>query len=101
MAPAGEKYALRVPDSIAAVLRKLHPTVKSHIRSGLKTILENPNVGKALRDELRGLRSFRVKRYRIVYRIEAEKRHIEIIAVGPRRIIYEETFRLLSREKNK
>ena len=101
MAPTEGKRVLRVPDPVAAVLRKLHPTIKSHIRSGLRTILENPNAGKALRDELQGLRSYRVKRYRIVYRIEPEKRRIEIVAVGPRRAIYEETFRLLNREKSK
>jgi len=99
MASTKGAYALRVPDSVAAVLQKLHPTIKSHLRSGLRTIIENPNAGKALRDELKGLRSYRVKRYRIVYRIEPENRHIEIVAIGPRPVIYEETFRLLSREK--
>jgi mRNA interferase RelE/StbE len=100
MTPAEVKFALRVPDDVAAVLKKLHPAIKSQVRAGLASILANPNRGKALKDELHGLRSYRVKRFRIIYRIEAEKRHIEIIAVGPRRIIYEETFRILSRNRH-
>jgi len=99
MAPSGRQFLLRVPDEVASVLRKLHPTIKSHIRSGLKRILEHPPVGKALKDELQGLRSYRVKRYRIVYRIRPKKRHIEIVAIGPRKVVYEETFRILKKSR--
>ena len=100
MTPAKGKFVLRVPDDVASVLKKLHPAIKSHIRSGLWTILDDPYSGKALKDELQGLRSYRVKRYRIIYRVRPGKQHIEIITIGPRRIIYEETFRALSRNQN-
>ena len=102
MAPAEEKFILRVPDDVAAVLKKLHPVIKSHIRSGLRTILHGPYSGKALKDELKGLRSYRVKRYRyrIIYRVRLRKQHIDIITIGPRRIIYEETFRNLAENQN-
>ncbi len=46
-------------------------------------ILANPLSGKALKDELDGLRSFRVSRIRIVYRI-ATGRVVELVAIGPR-----------------
>jgi len=95
MAPVEEKYLLRVPDDVASVLRKLHPSIKTRIRAGLKAILADPYCGKSLKDDLTGLRSRRVKRYRIIYRVRPAKRPIEIVAVGPRRAIYEETFRLL------
>ncbi len=39
-------YALRVPDDVALLLRKLHPAIKSHIRSGLKAILDDPSIGR-------------------------------------------------------
>ncbi len=93
------KFVPRVPDDIASVLKKLHPMIKLHIRSGLKNIIGNPYGGKALKDELKGLRSYRVKRYRIIYRIRPKRRQIEIVAIGPRRIIYEETFRILSKNQ--
>jgi len=47
-------------------------------------------------DELRGLNSFKVGRFRIIYKV-APKRIIEIVAIGPRRTIYEETYRLLKK----
>ena len=100
MTLAKRKFVLRVPDDVASVLKKLHPAIKSHIRSGLRTILNDPYSGKALKDELQGLRSYRIKRYRIIYRVRPPKQHIEIITIGPRRIIYEETFRTLSRNQN-
>jgi len=96
--PPGEKPVLRVTDDVASVLQKLHPVIKSHVRSGLRAIIEDPYSGKALKDELQGLRSYRVKRLRIIYRIDTLKPSIDIIAIGPRRIIYEETFRILSKK---
>ena len=48
--------------------------------------------------KLEGLRSFRVGRLRIVFRIAAEARTVDIVAIGPRRSIYEETYRLVGRD---
>ncbi len=92
------EYRLRVPDETASFLRKLHPEIKRHIRKALEMIVHDPFCGKALKDELEGMRSLRVKRYRLVYRVVAGVKEIEIIAFGPRKNIYEETFRIISRE---
>jgi len=95
-------YLLRIPDDIAALVRNLHPLIKNHIRSALQTLLDDPYSGKSLKEELHGLRSYRVKRYRIIYRVVRKNKELEIIAIGPRRNIYEETFKIISREeKNK
>ena len=88
---------LRVPDEIAALIRSMHPDLKRKIRGSLQTILSEPLAGKALRNELSGLRSFRVSRFRIIYRI-SKKQLIEVITIGPRDRIYEETFRIVSKE---
>jgi len=61
----------------------------------LRIILSSPENGKALRDELMGLRSFRVSRFRIIYKISG--RTIELVAVGPREQIYQETYRIIKR----
>ena len=55
-------------------------------------------MGKSLREEFEGLRSLRVNRLRIVYRIVVEDRTVDIVAIGPRASIYEETLRLVSRD---
>jgi len=52
-----------------------------------------------LEDELEGLRSCCVKRFRVIYRVGGK--FIEIAAIGSRRIIYQETFRLIRKEKGK
>jgi mRNA interferase RelE/StbE len=90
-------YSLGIPDETAALIRKMHPELKKKIESGFKIILEEPNTGKLLRCELSGLRSFRVSRFRIIYRVVKEE--VEIVAIGPRIRIYEETYRLLQKEK--
>jgi mRNA interferase RelE/StbE len=59
--------------------------------------LRVPDSGKPLKEELEGLRNFRVSRFRIVYRI-AGLREIQIIAIAPRERIYEETYRLIRKE---
>jgi len=91
-------YRLRVPDPLAELLRTLHPDLKRKARAGLDAIREDPSAGKELRDDLAGLRSLRVGRFRIIYRV-APRRLIELVAVGPRRTIYVETLRLVRRER--
>lgn len=87
---------LKIPDDVAHLVRTLHPELKKKIRAGLKAILSNPAEGKALKNELAGLRSFRIGRFRIIYR---EGRNvIELVAIGPRERIYEDTYRLLKKE---
>jgi mRNA interferase RelE/StbE len=79
-------HKLRMPDEVASVIRGMHPELKKKIKMGLRAIMEEPHIGKMLRDELAGLRSFRVSKFRIIYRIG--KKEVEIVAVGPRIRIY-------------
>jgi mRNA interferase RelE/StbE len=79
---------------VAELVRGLHPELRRKVRAGIDVIRADPESGKALHEELAGLRSLRVGRFRIVYRI-APGRVIELVAIGPRRVIYEETLRLL------
>ena len=89
-----QPYKLIVADTTARLICGLHPELKRKMKSGLRTLVKDPYAGKALRDELKGLRSFRMGRFRIIYRISG--RSIEIAAVGPRRTIYQETLKLIS-----
>jgi mRNA interferase RelE/StbE len=89
---------LRVPGHIEELIRGLHPELKRKVRAALDVIRADPSAGKELRDDLAGLQSFRLSRFRIVYRF-GPRRLIELVAIGPRRSIYEETLRLLRRER--
>ena len=93
-------HKLRLSDELAELIRGMHPLLKSKMRAALTMIVQNPASGKALKEELAGLRSFRVKRLRIVYRLSPDKL-VEIVAVGPRKKIYEETYRLIKKPKRK
>jgi len=88
-------HRLRVPDEVADLVRGMHPALRRKTRASLKTILADPSSGKALKDELAGLRSFRVGTFRVIYRVT--RKVVEIVAIGPRGRIYEETYRLLKR----
>jgi mRNA interferase RelE/StbE len=90
---------LRVPDEIVALIRGCHPQLKKKIRAGLRHIVTEPESGKSLKDELEGLKSYRIRRFRIIYRISS-KQIIDVVAVGPRKIIYEETYRIIRKEAN-
>jgi mRNA interferase RelE/StbE len=91
-------YRLVVPKEIQQLIRKMHPGLKKKVRASLGIIMSEPGSGKALMDELSGLRSFRVRSFRIIYRI-ADAERIELVALGPRKRIYEETMRIARRKK--
>jgi len=87
---------IRVPEEVAELVRGMHPNLKRKLKAWLKIIMSNPDEGKALRDELAGLRSFRVGRFRIIYQVQQGR--VEIVVMGPRERIYEDTYRLLKRK---
>lgn len=91
-------YRLRLTEQTASLIRSLHPVIKKKIRAGIEILLHNPEKGKQLRQELAGLSSFRVGKFRIIYR-RCSKKAIELVAIGPRKTIYEQTYKLLMREK--
>lgn len=90
---------LWIPNEVASLLRGLHPAIKRKIRAALSQIQKDAEAGKALKEELSGLRSYRVGRLRIIYR-QGSRGVLEIVAVGPRSVIYEETLRLVTRERS-
>lgn len=90
-------YRSRYTPEASVIIRKLHPTVKTAIRTGIDEMMKAPLAGHELQFELSGFRSFRIARYRIIYRINEEESCIEIHYVGPRRDVYESFREILSR----
>ena len=93
-------YKLVVPRDVRELIRRMHPSLKKKVKASLRIILSEPTSGKALTDELSGLRSFRISSFRIIYRVK-ERRQIELVAIGPRERIYEETFGIIRKEGEK
>ncbi len=82
------KYRLVIPPVVEETIAHLSPILKIKIHLALETIREDPHLGKLLKDEIQGLWSYRVSRYRIVYRIHHSRIEIQVIDLGPRNLIY-------------
>ena len=83
-------YRPEIPPGVAAVIRHLPPEVKRVIKAALRALSGGAVSGEPLQRELEGLLKYRVKRYRIVYTLDRQRRIIRILAVGHRRAVYEE-----------
>lgn len=81
------KRSLVVSDDLRNFIRHLPPALKGKIKRGLKEILAEPHCGKSLRDDLAGLRSYRIGEIRIVYQTDAHS--ITLITAGPRKTVYQ------------
>jgi mRNA interferase RelE/StbE len=93
-------YKLAVSEDIRKLIKTMHPSLKKKVKFSLKIVLSDPYSGKALMDELGGLRSFKVSSFRIIYRIKDPKQ-IELVTIGPRERIYEETLRIVQKEEGR
>lgn len=91
-------YQIRYTPDAADRVRRLHPDAKTLVRDAIEALAASPWSGHALRLELDGYRSFRVRRHRIIYRVDDDARAVEIHYVGLRRDVYE-SFRELLRSR--
>ena len=55
----------------------------------LKALQERAELGKPLKGKLRGLRSLRVGKYRIIYQVDEDSKVVRVITVGRREEVYE------------
>ena len=65
----------------------LPPELKRKVKAALRSIADDPDQAKELKEELAGLRSYRIARARLIYRIKGSV--VEVVAFGPRADIYE------------
>ena len=88
-----------IPPRVAEIIRHLSPDIKRAIKAAVRTVGANPSAGEPLQRELEGMWKFRVRRYRVVYRMDRSSNTVRIIAVGERRSIYEEVAELIRQRK--
>ena len=77
---------LRVPDEIRELISRLNPDTKRRVRAALDAIIDDPDTGVALSEQLAGYRRIRIGGWRIVYR--EQRRVIQIHASGRRSTVY-------------
>ena len=79
------------------ILRHLHPHLKRSVRKALDDLAGDPFMGKPLQDELAGLWSLAVARYRLIYQVN--ERDIAVVFLGPRRTVYERLREILTEQR--
>ena len=92
------KFSARYTPECARLIAKLPPEIKRLVRATVDTLLETPEIGTELTGELDGYCSYRVRRHRIIYRVNEEDSCIDVYHVGHRRDVYETLRSLLSRK---
>ena len=83
------KYRLQLAPSAAEFFSSLNPVIRKQLKAGLKELASNPYAGKELQDDLAEFRSYRIKRYRIVYTVVNGEKTLKVYAIGHRREIYD------------
>ena len=88
-----------IPPHVAEIIRHLSPGLKRSIKQTLRALSANPWSGDPLVRELKGLWSYRVRRFRIIYAIDRARRIIRVLAIGHRSTIYEQAVEQIHRHK--
>jgi mRNA interferase RelE/StbE len=83
-------WRLAIAPHVAERIRHFAPDLKRGVREAIRAIAVDPARGEPLKRELQGYLKYRVRRFRIVYRVDRRARTVAILAVGPRRSIYED-----------
>ena len=82
-------YHILYSETSRKQIRKLHPRIKPAVKSSIDKLQENPYSGKLLEKDLSGYLSIRMKRFRVIYKIDEKVHKVEIHYVGHRKDIYE------------
>ena len=87
---------VRFTPEAARLLSRLHPESKKLIKAALNELRKNPYLGDDLQQELSGFKSYKTKRYRVLYDINEEEGVIQVYYIGHRRDVYEQFRDLLT-----
>jgi mRNA-degrading endonuclease RelE of RelBE toxin-antitoxin system len=95
-----KRFQIRFTPEAARLASRLSPETKKLIKDALKTLQKDPLLGDDLQEELAGFKSFKPKRYRIIYAVNEENATINIYHIGHRRDVYEQ-FRIMLDDLNR
>ena len=83
-------YRLDMDVEIQNLIRHFSPSLKQNLKEAFRSIARNPYSGKPLQDELKGMYSYRIRSFRIIYGFDAKHKIVHVITVGPRKTVYED-----------
>ena len=81
------RYRIEMPRALRDLIRHLPPELKTKVKAALRSVSDDPYRAKELGEELAGLRSYRIGRARVIYRVVGSM--VQIVVIGPRADIYE------------
>lgn len=81
-----EKRSVRISNKAEKSPNKIDSRFKPRILEAIVELSKNPLLGKKLKAEFEGLRSFRIGSYRIVYRFKQE--YLDIVYIDHRKDVY-------------
>ncbi|MBU0507087.1 type II toxin-antitoxin system RelE/ParE family toxin [bacterium] len=73
----------------ANFIKKISPLPKKGLKALVEELALSPYLGKPLVEELDGYRSLRYNKYRVIYKVDDEKKLIFILFAGPRKDAYQ------------
>ena len=94
-----KRFGMKFTPETSRILSRFHPENKKLVKQALIELRENPYAGTDLQEELFGFKSFRLKRYRIIYSLNEEENIIQVFQIGHRKDVYEQFNRLLNQLK--
>ena len=92
-----KRMTLRFTPESARLVSNLHPHNKRIIKAALKELKKDPYLGDDLQEELIGFKSYKPKRFRIIYKVNEEENCLDIFYLGHRRDVYEQFRTLLQK----
>lgn len=88
------KLSPRYTPEAARLIKHLPPELKRLVRGAIDSLCTDPHIGHELLGDLTGYRSYRVRRYRVIYRVDEHESFLDVYHFGHRRDVYE-TLKLL------
>ena len=81
-------YKVFLKESAKKTLKKLDNSQRKTIIKKLRNLEKNPELGKPLLGNLKGFRSLRIEKFRVIYIFFQEKLIISVLEIGHRKNIY-------------
>jgi len=89
--------SVRFTTEAARLISLLHPETRRMIRLAIDELRKNPMLGDDLQEELSGFKSYKPKRYRIIYTFDDESNTINVYFVGHRKDVYQQFAQMLKK----
>ncbi len=88
-------YKIFYAKEAVSAIKKLSAKKQRQVKDAIERIAENPDIGKRLTHELKGLSSYRSGNYRIIYRTNRKEIYVMVLTVGHRKDVYTQIKRIV------